>query len=293
MALAADVLSFICKESFENVDDVSSFVDQHPEEFMGLVEREAAFVAPNGKIGLPLEESLDDYLAYIGKWRSSSQVEAYSYLAPAKLLLVGLLERLGPMYHALENADELHAHPTFCTEQTAHYFDLVSRPCNERISRMGLVDKRTTAVLGALRQRRLAWLAGIPLEDVARLKADGAVSEFRVRLGHAAERLSESRLENIERVASEVATELNTLITEYKSTEQRLIEEMSRRHSTTLVGASAGLALSFLPVLAPFLGTIVPLGTVGKYAVDKIHEHYERRTISRSLMGVIARAHKR
>jgi hypothetical protein len=54
--------------------------------------------------------------------RRSGWQEEFDELSVAGKVMNALMERLGPQYHLLENAEELRAHPLLSIEQQAHYF---------------------------------------------------------------------------------------------------------------------------------------------------------------------------
>ena len=60
---------------------------------------------------------------------------------------------------------------------------------------------------------------------------------------------------------------------------------------TTIALMTVGaVGVTMLPVLAPFLGALLPAGLLGKYASDKLDEKAEGKGVSHSIMGVISLA---
>ncbi len=73
--------------------------------------------------------------------------------------------------------------------------------------------------------------------------------------------------------------------------ELRLVQEKYNRvHGQTAVLAVAAAAGALIPALAPFLGGVAPLALGTKYGHDKIAEFAEKRTLTQSLVGVLAAA---
>jgi hypothetical protein len=72
-----------------------------------------------------LEEALLRYERELETWRSAEWLATYRRLPVHRRLLNGFSERVAPVYHLLENAQEFTGHPLMCLEQHAHYFRLV------------------------------------------------------------------------------------------------------------------------------------------------------------------------
>ena len=132
--LLTDVLSNSLEETFLSIEDVVDFADRYPERFCELLDRNCLFVAPGGAVNESLEEALRRYEREMTTWRSREWLDAYGRLPVHRRLLNGVLERVGPVYHLLENAQEFEGHPLMCLEQHAHYFRLVSHTSSARLS---------------------------------------------------------------------------------------------------------------------------------------------------------------
>ena len=148
--LIGDVLSNFLGEPLANLDEAGKYADRYPDRFCEAVDRDHLFVAPGAPVDEPLREVLARYEKEMATWRSREWLDGYNQLPIHRRVLYGVSERLSPLYHLLENAEELRGHPLICLEQHAHYFRLVSHASSARLEKLGVLDPRTTALAKAL-----------------------------------------------------------------------------------------------------------------------------------------------
>jgi hypothetical protein len=286
--LIADVFSNFLGENLESFSDVKEYADRNPERFLKGVDSNRLFIASDG----PLDERLADALARhktaMSTWRSKEWMEFYTNLPTHLRVLNAVAERIGPIYHLLENAEEMGGHPLLCIEQQAHYYKLISATNSARLERLGLIDQRTKVLVDALGSRRLSWLGDLSVEALTRLRKDNENVAFRNRLYDSLGNLHQSMLGNVDKVAAEICHELASAIADYEKQQRSIQEKYNRIHGQTavLAGAVAGAAL--IPALAPFLGVAAPFALAAKYGRDKVSELAEKRGLTKSLVGVLA-----
>jgi hypothetical protein len=107
--------------------------------------------------------------------------------------------------------------------------------------------------------------------------------------------LHEATIDDIDRVAGEVARALASLVADHQREVRRIQEDFSLRHAKTLAGAVVTAAALFTPALAPFTDVIAPAAPIalaGKYLADKREERLSMRRATRSLTGVLAAARR-
>jgi len=286
--LFADVMSNFLGESLSSLEEVLEYSDRNPDQTMQTVDRNQLLVAPGGPIGEPLVEALERYETEVAVWRSEDWVEGYRRLPPHRRAISGVLERLGPIYHLLENAEELSASPLMSVEQQAHYFRLISKTSNTRLSELGVLDPGTGAILDALGSQRLRWIGGVAVETLVELRENNENLRFREIMNSCIQRLSEGELNDIDRVAAEVCRDLDIAISEHERELREIQEKYDRVHGQTAVVALAAAGAALMPALAPLLGTVAPLAVAAKYGHDKIAELSEKRDAARSVLGVLA-----
>lgn len=291
--LISDVVSYYLKEPMTSIEEVRDYANLHPEKFCSAIEANRLFVAPGGDIGEPLAEGLKRYQETIKTWRSQDWNTQYERLPQHLQVLNVIWERLAPFYHFLENAQEFCGHPLMCIEQHAHYLSLLSNTCSARLEKLGMVQPKTRALVDAIGSQRLRWIGEIPAETLVTLRQENANEAFRSRLSQAFERLRVAEFTDMERVAAEVCHEIDSLVADHDKELRSLREKYRRIHGQTAVLALAGAAAAFIPVLAPFLGSAVPFTIALKYGHDKVAELAEKRSLSRSLVGVLAHARQK
>lgn len=290
--LLTDVLANSLGEKLLCIEDVLSFADRHPERFCEGVDRNRLFVAPGGPISEPLQDAMQRYEREMGRWRSREWLNEYSHLPVHRKLITAVSERVTPIYHLLENAQELGGHPLMCLVQHAHYFRLVSGTGNARLAKLKVLDPRTTALVDALSSRRLQWLGRIPVDTLAKLRLDNENATFRKRLASAVGRLHESVWDDVDRVAAEVCHEIEGAIAEHDKALRTIQEKYNRTHGQTATLAVAAASAALIPALAPLLGTAVPLALAVKYGYDKASELSDKRALTQSLVGILASAER-
>src|SRR5260370_40042236 len=94
---------------------------------MREVDQQNLIVAAGGRVGQPLHEALDQYKSEIKQWRSEGYQTVMAEVPKGSLLLNGLIERLAPHYHLLQNAEELSSCPLIAHHAPWHYYSLISK----------------------------------------------------------------------------------------------------------------------------------------------------------------------
>ena len=283
-----DVLSHYVDAGITSPEDAAEFARSHPDELLKQIERHKLFVAQDGPIGEPIVAALARYDANLATWRSQEWLDEYNTQEPVAKILNAVQERLAPQYNLLSHADTMKAHPLLCIEQQAHYFKVVSELNTSRLEQVGLLDRSTRALLAGLGSERLAWLSSVPIQDLARMRADNEHEAFRKRLATSLANLHDSALADVDRVAAELCREIDSGIAEYNKAVRQIESKYASRHGQTLAGAAvAGLGL-LVPTLAPFVGPLLPMAVIAKAGWDAWEGFSDKREQSRSLMGVLA-----
>ena len=286
--LVADVLSNCFGERLASLEDVLEYADKFPDQTLNAIDSKHLYVAPGGPIEEPLDRALSRYEDEISTWRSEEWLRNFRDMPAHRKVISGVLERLGPIYHLIENAQELNSNPLLCIEQQAHYFRIVSETGSARLEELNVIDPKTIGVVNALGSQRLSWIAGIPVETLVELRQNNENLEFRRRLDSSVQLLHESDLKNIDRLAAEVCRDLRSAIGEHDNEMRAIQERYDRAHGTTAVAGLAAAGAALMPALAPLLGSVAPLALAAKYGHDKVAERAEKRSLEKSLVGVLA-----
>jgi hypothetical protein len=292
--LIVDILAHYVDSGIHSLDEGMEFAKGHPAAFVSAVEKNRLFVAPGGKIGETVVESLNRYKAEIKTWRTEEWMSTFGRLTNEGQILNAIAERIAPQFHLLENSGELGAHPLVSIEQQAHYFRLVSHANSGRLLRSGLLDHKTRAIIDGLSSERLAWLSGLSIDALVELRSNNENVAFRKSMTSAVSSLHEAAIEDTDRIASEICKEIDSGISEHNRI-VREIDEKYRNKNRKLAAVTAVTWLGALvPTLAPYLAVTppallaAPLVLGGKLAWDMLDRSAEKKKMSRSLMGVLA-----
>lgn len=287
------VFSAFLDEKLDTLEAIFDYANHNPEKFLSSVDKNHLFVAPGGPVDEPLVDALQRYQMEMETWRSKEWLDLIARVPVHQRVFNGICERLTPQFHLLENAEELGSHPLMCLDQHAHYYKIVAAANNARLEKAGLINPRTNSLIEALGSQRLDWLGEISVETLIRLREDNENVGFRKRLQDAVGRLHESVLSDVDKVAAEVCHEISTAIAEHEKQQRDINEKYKRIHGQTAVMGIAAAGVSLFPALAPYLASAAPFALMSKYGYDKISECAEKRTLTKSLVGVLATAKSR
>ncbi|WDT75602.1 MAG: hypothetical protein MPW16_20335 [Candidatus Manganitrophus sp.] len=288
--LVADIVTYATGVQLSTLDEVVEYADTFMDEFVHAANRNILVVAPNGAIGEPIKDALRKTDEDHRKWRSDGWNKQYDQLPPQRKIINVLLERVAPIYHLIENAQEFRGHPLMCLEQQAHYFGLISKLGGKRLEQLHYLKPETMALVNALGSKRLEWLGSVDMDALIRLRQDNQNEEFRGILSSAMSRLGESELDDVDLVAAEICHNLEVAIAKHGREMQAIQRKYKSAHGQTLALAAGAFGAMIMPALMPLLGTAAPLALAAKYGYDKVAELREKRDLTHSLIGVLASA---
>ena len=291
--LITDVFSWYVDEGIRAPEDILEFAKTNTEKFFERIERSRLFVSPGGDPGESLRSALENYKAEMRQWRSDQWCKELFSKGDIAIVTNAVFERIIPNYHLLENSDELRSHPFLCVEAQAHYYQLVASMKNNKTSGLTLSDPSTTAILRSLTSTRLDFLANISDAQIVALRKTNENVVFRRELRDLVNSLPQATIEDLGFVAAEVCSHVESAISRHKKQVESFNEKYKAKHKYTAMLGMGTLGVTMFPVLAPFLGAILPLGlasTVGKYVSDKLDEKAEKKQYSHSMMGVMSLA---
>lgn len=294
--LITDVFSHYVDSGIAHPQDILEFAAKYPALYFEKIEGARLFVSPGSEPGEPLKLELENYKAEMRQWRSEDWCNELFSKGDASVVTNAIFERIMPNYHLLENADELRSHPFLCVNAQAHYYQLIASMKNASVGEVASFDPSTSAILQSLTSKRLDYLANIKDAQLVALRKTDENVQFRRELRDLVNSLPNTNLEDLGYVAAEVCSHIERAISKHEKQISSLNDKYQAKHKYTALIAGGTLAVTMFPVLAPFLGALLPLGgavATGKYISDKLDEKAEIGQFSHSMMGVISRAKRK
>jgi hypothetical protein len=299
--LVVAVVGSAFDETFTRVEELLDFAGKHEERFVTGITRRRLFIPPgsNPIEQLAPEEAARRYLAELEGVRSGEAMKTLNRLPLGVLMLNGIIERLQPQFHLLENSEELGAQPLLTQAVHWHYFERCADANARSLIQKKILTEQGFASLRALHDNSLTWLANIPVDGLAELHRNLEHQAFRDELKKYTSQLAAAGPLEIDDVVREVNTGLALLL----SKQEKALRDIEDRYSPKKWGAYAGGALGgvtaasvlLMPTLAPLLGAGVPAalsaaaaGAIGGFAKEKIGEIVEKKRASKTLLGVLA-----
>ncbi|MEC6815290.1 hypothetical protein VXS05_09480 [Photobacterium toruni] len=291
--LITDVFSHYVDSGIIHPKNIIEFATKHPDEYFRKVEEARLFVSPGSEPGESVKVELENYKAEMRQSRSKDWCDELFSNGDASVVTNAIFERIMPNYHLLENADEFRSHPFLCVNAQAHYYQLIAKMKNSSVGKVASFDPSTSAILQSLTSKRLDYLANIKDSQLVALRKTDENIEFRRELRDLVNSLPSAKLEDLGYVASEVCSHIERAISKHEKQVASFNSKYRAKHAYTALLAGSTLCVTMFPVLAPFLGALLPLGAAaatGKYVADKLDERAEGKPLSHSMMGVISLA---
>lgn len=291
--LTADVFARFVDPGIETIDEAVEFARTQPDRFITRAEGSNLIVPPGGAIGATAANSIAQYDKEMETWRSPEWMEEFRRLSPAAKIFQLVIERLGPQFHLLENSEEMNAHPLISVEQQAHYFNLVSETNQSRLEKLGLLNRKSSALIEGIKSKRLNWLSEVPIDALVQIRKDNENTAFRKRLDGAIANLHDSAIADIDRVAANISLEIDLAIGDHNRHLADIGSNYVQKHIKT-AGAGVVTAIgAFAPALAPYIGAAIPFAVAAKLGWDAWDHMVEKKKAAKSLMGVLAFARDR
>lgn len=292
MQLMSDVFNYYVDPGIQSLPDIIEFSDRHPELFLQQIESSRLFVSPGKSAGESIGTAIENYKKEMRHWRSDSWCEQYLSMSDSRVVCNAVFERILPQYHLLENSDELKSNPLLCIDAQAHYYQLISSIKNENIASNITNDISTNAIIRSLTSSRLDFLANVNDKQIVELRKTNENVAFRRDLRDLVNSLPTARIDDLGYVASEVCSHIELLISKHNGQIKAINDKYQAKHKQTALIGAGSLAVTMIPVLAPFLSGLGFVATAGKYSSDKLDQRNELQQASHSMMGVMALAKK-
>lgn len=292
----------LCDGTVTSTDELFEYAKDHEEPFAQALLANKLFIPPGGQPDqqLNVAEAVKAYLAELKGYRSEEMLYMMKNLPTGVLLLNGVLERIRPHYHLLENAAEFGAQPLLSQRVHWHYFEMCAHANAENLLRKNVLSEQAFQTLRAVQDDSLSWLATIPIKMLTELIANNEHRWLREELNKYTAQLASSGTIDTNAMVREVAFGLTSLVQRQQTAMKDIERRYALKKTAVYFGAGSGLALAamatMLPSLSPFLGVGIPAvaaaaavggGVIG-FGKEKVSEVAEKRQAERSMLGILA-----
>lgn len=303
-SLTLKIVAPFCSGTISSLEELYEYARKEESTFLDVVTAKQLFIPPGGAPGevRSAEETIRIYMEDMKGVRSANLVSQLEKLPPGVLMVNGILERVRPIFHLLENANELSAQPLLSQEVHWHYFERCAEAESVELVNKKLLPKESLVVLRALQDESLTWLANIPVEGLTELRRNREHAEMREQLKKCTAQLVAAGDSELPEVVKEVRHGLEVLV----QGQQKSIREIEAKYSPKKWGGAVGGALSaataasmhFMPALAAFAGVSTPVasaiaGLAGgglMVAREQTGEFVDKRRARKSMVGLLATA---
>ncbi len=300
--MAVRMISPLCTGSVASIDELFEYARKHGEAFAQALLANGLFVPPGRQAGrqVSVAEAIKEYIDALEGVRSAEMLTKMKALPAGVLLLNGVLERLRPHYHLLENASELGAQPLLSQPVHWHYFEICAQANAEDLHRKSVLSEQAFHTLKAVQDDSLSWLATIPVQTLVELIANNEHRWLRDELNKYTAQLAANGTIDTNEMVREVSHGLASLVQRQQKAMNDIERKYAPKKGAAYFGVGAGLGVVatavLLPNLSPILGVALPAaaaaaalgsGALG-FSKEKIGEHVEKRHAERSMLGILA-----
>lgn len=303
-SLVVKVVAPVCNAKLNTIDEIFEYAAKYEQPFLDAISREKLFIPPGADIGSSgnAAEAAITYLRELKGVRSQEVLSKMERLPRGVLVLNGILERLGPQYHLMENAEELDAQPILSQAAHWYYFERCAQAEVRDLVNEKVLSTESFDILRALQDDSLTWLANVPIEGLVDLRQRMEHADLREHLKKVTSQLTAAGPAELEAVVREVRHGLDALI----QRQQKAIRDIEDKYSPKMwaagtggvIGAVAGASMYFMPALAVAVGVAAPvasvLGAVGGGGIaltkEAVGQFSEKRRARRSMIGMLATA---
>lgn len=300
--LAVRMVAPLCEGTVTSVGELFEYANKHGEPFAQVLLASGLFIPPGAQPDqrLGVAEAAKAYIAALEGVRSEEMLARMKTLPIGVLFLNGVLERVRPHYHLLENATELGAQPLLSQRAHWHYFEKCAQANAEDLRRKSALSEQAFQTLRAVQDDSLSWLATIPVQTLTELIANNEHRWLREELNKYTAQLAGGAAIDTNDMVREVSFGLASLV----QRQQKAMSDIERKYAPKKMAAylsgGSGLAMAaaatLLPSLSPLLGVAIPVaaaaaavgGGVLGFGKEKFGEQVEKRQAERSMLGVLA-----
>lgn len=305
-SLVVKVVAPTCDANLKTIEELFEFARKHENSFLDAISRERLFVPPgcDPKTVGTAQEAASIYLRELKGIRSDDVLSKMKQLPRGVLVLNGILERLRPLYHLMENSEELVAQPMLSQSVHWYYFERCAQAEALELVNERVLARESLDILRALQDDSLTWLANIPIDGLVDLRRNLEHAELREQLKKCTAQLTSADPAELEAVTREVRHGLEVMIQRQQQSIKDIEAKYSPKKWAAVVGGAlstaAGASMFFMPALAAASGVTAPVASViaglggggVAYAKELASQVVEKRKARKTLLGLLATAHR-
>ncbi|MNN06014.1 hypothetical protein D3C81_1187930 [compost metagenome] len=300
--LAIRLISPICQGDIQSLEELFEYSRRQETAFLDALMPSGLFIPPGGEPGIQLSasEAASQYLKELEGTRSSQIIDKMKHAPTGPLLLNGVLERLRPQYHLLENSSELGAQALLSQPVHWHYFEKIAQANATDLRSKNIISDQALQTLHAVQDDSLSWLADIPVTTLAQLISNNEHRWLRDELNKYTSQLASAGPIETNDMIREVNHGLASLVQRQRKNLKDIELKYAPKKAAVLTGGiiGAGLVASavMLPLLSPLLAVGVPTvalagaasGALIGFSKEKVGEVVEKQHAGKSMLGVLA-----
>ena len=286
----AGMFSQFLGRPFSTGGEVVDYASEKGQAFLSAVASKHLFIAPNGPLDEPLDAAIQRYRKEVRFWRTGDHLNRLEQLSDSQLVCNGILERLEPQYHLIENATELQAQPLLSIEQQAYYFKLCASATEDFLEDQEVISPATRATIEALSRQQFEWLSNAGIDALVEMRLNNENERFRGQLSKATSQLSEAGLSDLNRVSGEVIRGIGSLLNEHRQSARKLEEKYKPKYGSLAAAGWLSWGALLLPHLSPLIASVPAIALAGKYVQTKLEQRQEKHELASSLLGILATA---
>lgn len=300
--LAIRLISPICHGEIQSLEELFDYSSKQETAFLDALMPSGLFIPPGGEPGIQLSasEAASQYLKELEGTRSSQVLDKMRHAPIGPLLLNGVLERLRPQYHLLENSSELGAQALLSQPVHWHYFEKIAQANATDLRSKNVISDQALQTLHAIQDDSLSWLANIPVTTLAQLISNNEHRWLREELNKYTSQLASAGPIETNEMIREVNHGLASLVQRQRKNLKDIELKYAPKKAAVLAGGliGAGLVASavMLPLLSPLLAVGVPTvalagaasGALIGFGKEKAGEVVEKQHAGKSMLGVLA-----
>lgn len=285
--------SHYLEESFEDEREIFSYVvGSDKERFQRNVINKRLFIPPGSTLPNSFYELYKEYVEFLKEERSDEFIKMILSRPPEIAVVNGIMERIGPQFHVQDNSNMLNAHPLFYLPAHYHYYKLCSDISQSDLGTFGVIDEKTLNVLNSINHPNMAWLGNIPIIDLINYRKDNLNSEFRKKINEHIEELRNLPIDNINLLATEIGQSIKSMLIDHDKEAKKISENYIKKHLVTAGMSILSLGINIYPFLIPLVGSIAAFAPLGKYIYDNLNNHFDKKPLKRSMLGILSEANK-